>query len=1054
MNKDKLIKIAQVFDKGNIEVIKYLAELEDKIDETLPSFKELLAKIKGDKGDTPTKKELLDLIMPLIPAPIDGKTPSKQELLDLITPLIPKVKDGHTPTKQELLDIIKPLIPKISTKDISQEVYNTLSEEIKDLIPTREEIEKGIEDSLIEKLPQLGTQFRDGLELLKEENRLDFSAIKGFEKTEQGILDRAVSIVDNRTSFLINKVSNLSEKVDKIPTVETQDLQAVTDLGSTTTNSITAQAFITTGGTSADFVKGDGSLDSSTYLTTQPWDTVTGGINYAGGNVGIGTTAPGDSLEVYKAQNDITRIVLNNPNAGGGTNLRFNQGATSVATNYYDNTTAHYKIGTFSTGSSVGLYTVNTERLRIDDSGNVGIGTTNPSAPLTIYRSGANLPSFRLEDGDITIPSYSSTGFSPALSNNVIGQVAASSSTSGGVQFIGFTNTSGSRAMSFNGYSGTAPTSLSTIAFSAWKHNGATDRTALADTDKAFDFNNGTTNLITVLGGGNVGIGTTAPRGKLEVWGVAPTSQGQLNLVDSVNASTNTASLTRVAGFGNNIGTGTTGRLWMFGSASVTNHDFTITTDPAGSNILLNPAGNVGIGTSAPSAKLHISDGVSPNASFTISTHQVALTRSGGQSISSLNVASNTSTDRPLVFMRRARGTMGTPTAVQNNDNIGDLLFGGYDGANFQNSAGLFAYADGTPSSGSVPIRLSFVTGSNIGDRTENLTIKSDGNIGIGTVSPNAKLHTISTSTQLRLGYDVSKYLDVIVDSAAGVRFNSTGASYNFEFNGVPHLHIYDHQINYNNTSPEFYMSGVNSGLYLRTSQSGSAISGLYALDYNGLNEYPIGIYDGSTSSYTYFGGSLYGGVGDINLSGNFTLNTYFQSTFAQLQIGSSTSGFVDANLADLGGKNYQMRLLANASYDTSFPAGASFTDGTNTVSFVTYEDYAIKAIGDSLFDGAVEIEENLTLNSSLNLNYTAVTATYTVLDTDHTINCTANTFTVTLPTAVDIQGRIYNIKNSGTGTITVDGDGTETIDGALTQTLSQYDGITVQSTNAGWIII
>jgi len=29
-----------------------------------------------------------------------------------------------------------------------------------------------------------------------------------------------------------------------------------------------------------------------------------------------------------------------------------------------------------------------------------------------------------------------------------------------------------------------------------------------------------------------------------------------------------------------------------------------------------------------------------------------------------------------------------------------------------------------------------------------------------------------------------------------------------------------------------------------------------------------------------------------------------------------------------------------------------------------------------------------------------------------------------------------------------------QTIDGQLTQTLSQYDAITVQSTNAGWIII
>jgi hypothetical protein len=86
---------------------------------------------------------------------------------------------------------------------------------------------------------------------------------------------------------------------------------------------------------------------------------------------------------------------------------------------------------------------------------------------------------------------------------------------------------------------------------------------------------------------------------------------------------------------------------------------------------------------------------------------------------------------------------------------------------------------------------------------------------------------------------------------------------------------------------------------------------------------------------------------------------------------------------------------------------------------------------------------------------YTTKTATYTILKGDMFIDCTANSFTVTLPTAVGISGRKYYIKNSGTGEITVDGDGTETIDGALTAVISnQYETITVVSTNTNWIII
>ena len=84
---------------------------------------------------------------------------------------------------------------------------------------------------------------------------------------------------------------------------------------------------------------------------------------------------------------------------------------------------------------------------------------------------------------------------------------------------------------------------------------------------------------------------------------------------------------------------------------------------------------------------------------------------------------------------------------------------------------------------------------------------------------------------------------------------------------------------------------------------------------------------------------------------------------------------------------------------------------------------------------------------------YTGVSATYTILSTDYTIDCTANTFTVTLPTAVGITGQIYNIKNSGTGTITVDGDGTETIDGDTSiDIVTQYDSRTFQSNGANWI--
>lgn len=85
---------------------------------------------------------------------------------------------------------------------------------------------------------------------------------------------------------------------------------------------------------------------------------------------------------------------------------------------------------------------------------------------------------------------------------------------------------------------------------------------------------------------------------------------------------------------------------------------------------------------------------------------------------------------------------------------------------------------------------------------------------------------------------------------------------------------------------------------------------------------------------------------------------------------------------------------------------------------------------------------------------YTFVEDTYTVLLTDNVIEANG-TFTITLPTAIDIAGYKFTIKNSGIGVITIEGDGTETIDGALTNVLaSQYDKISLVSNGANWIII
>jgi len=63
--------------------------------------------------------------------------------------------------------------------------------------------------------PDTPEEVRDKLATLKGEERLDKESVKGLEDVvNNDILNRAVSIVDQRTSFLINKVSALRAEVD------------------------------------------------------------------------------------------------------------------------------------------------------------------------------------------------------------------------------------------------------------------------------------------------------------------------------------------------------------------------------------------------------------------------------------------------------------------------------------------------------------------------------------------------------------------------------------------------------------------------------------------------------------------------------------------------------------------------------------------------------------------------------------------------------------------------------------------------------------------------
>lgn len=91
-----------------------------------------------------------------------------------------------------------------------------------------------------------------------------------------------------------------------------------------------------------------------------------------------------------------------------------------------------------------------------------------------------------------------------------------------------------------------------------------------------------------------------------------------------------------------------------------------------------------------------------------------------------------------------------------------------------------------------------------------------------------------------------------------------------------------------------------------------------------------------------------------------------------------------------------------------------------------------------------------------------AKTANYTITLSDWTVfgDTALSDFTFTLPTAASAfdgdydAGNIYNLKNTGTGTLTIDGNGSEEIDGETTVELIQDETITIQSDGSDWWIL
>jgi hypothetical protein len=217
-------------------------------------------------------------------------------------------------------------------------------------------------------------------------------------------------------------------------------------------------------------------------------------------------------------------------------------------------------------------------------------------------------------------------------------------------------------------------------------------------------------------------------------------------------------------------------------------------------------AGDVGIGTTNPTARLNVVDATSQDAvritqtgtgnalvvedaanpdstpfvvdssgrvlvgtQSAVGSHSVGL--NGNFQVVGATVTGQYSSNLngPVFEYNKSRSsTIGSQTIVQAGDQLGLTWYGGSDGTAFIPAALIQVNVDGTPGTNDMPGRITFsTTADGASTPTERMRISANGNVGIGTSSPGEELHVNSSGAEFAIQWDSTGSKSWVLGSAS-----------------------------------------------------------------------------------------------------------------------------------------------------------------------------------------------------------------------------------------------------------------------------------------------